>query len=229
MIFQDPFASLNPRWRVGDIVAEPIRAFGARDAGAGGLGKRAVAARVDELLDSSASIPPTRAKFPHEFSGGQRQRDRDRPRARRAPRFHRLRRADLGAGRLDPGADPEPDARPAGEARPHLSLDHPQSGGGALHGDPGRRDVSRPARRDRRDRRAVRKTPPSLYAHAARRRARPFDERARAHARRRRAAQPDRSAARLPVPSALPAGDRDLQIRAARFPRQRRLSSRRGG
>ena len=41
--------------------------------------------------------------------------------------------------------------------------------------------------------------------------------------------KPDRSPARLPIPSALPAGDRDLQIRAARFPRQRGLSSRHGG
>ena len=45
MIFQDPFASLNPRWRAGRIIAEPIRAFGARDS------KRAIRARVDELLE----------------------------------------------------------------------------------------------------------------------------------------------------------------------------------
>ena len=58
------------------------------------------------------------------------------------------------------------------------------------------------------DRRAVRAAAPSLYAHAARRRARSCDERARAHAGRRRDAQSDRSAAGLRVSSALPASDR---------------------
>ena len=73
MIFQDPYASLNPRWRVGDIIAEPIRAFGAGDAGAGS-GKRATTARVDELLELVGLHPADGRKFPHEFSGGQRQR-----------------------------------------------------------------------------------------------------------------------------------------------------------
>ena len=74
MIFQDPFASLNPRWRVGDIIAEPIRAFLPRDLRAGGLGKRAIAALVDELLELVGLHPADAPKFPHEFSGGQRQR-----------------------------------------------------------------------------------------------------------------------------------------------------------
>jgi peptide/nickel transport system ATP-binding protein len=74
MIFQDPFASLNPRWRVGGIIAEPIRAFGARDGGAGALSKRAIAARVGELLELVGLHPADARKFPHEFSGGQRQR-----------------------------------------------------------------------------------------------------------------------------------------------------------
>ena len=74
MIFQDPFASLNPRWRAGRIIAEPIRAFGAQDAGAGGRGKRAIGARVDELLEMVGLHPADARKFPHEFSGGQRQR-----------------------------------------------------------------------------------------------------------------------------------------------------------
>jgi peptide/nickel transport system ATP-binding protein len=68
MIFQDPYASLNPRWRVRDIVAEPIRAFRM-------LGGRAViAARVAELLTQVGLSPRDGEKYPHEFSGGQRQR-----------------------------------------------------------------------------------------------------------------------------------------------------------
>jgi peptide/nickel transport system ATP-binding protein len=74
MIFQDPIASLNPRWRAGRIIAEPIRAFGAREAGAGGLGEPAVSTRVDELLELVGLHPADACKFPHQFSGGQRQR-----------------------------------------------------------------------------------------------------------------------------------------------------------
>jgi peptide/nickel transport system ATP-binding protein len=67
MIFQDPYASLNPRWRVGAIVGEPIRAFRLA------RGKE-VGARVDELLRLVGLDPADAAKYPHEFSGGQRQR-----------------------------------------------------------------------------------------------------------------------------------------------------------
>ena len=68
MIFQDPYASLNPRWRVRDIVAEPIRAFQLIE------GKRAIAERVGELLKQVGLSPADGEKYPHEFSGGQRQR-----------------------------------------------------------------------------------------------------------------------------------------------------------
>ncbi|MEM7566174.1 MAG: oligopeptide/dipeptide ABC transporter ATP-binding protein [Pseudomonadota bacterium] len=67
MIFQDPYASLNPRWRVADIVAEPIRTF---DIMAG----REVGQRVAELLSLVGLDPKDGTKYPHEFSGGQRQR-----------------------------------------------------------------------------------------------------------------------------------------------------------
>ena len=68
MIFQDPYASLNPRWHVADIIAEPIRAFGLM------TDKPAIVERVAELLTQVGLSPLDGQKFPHEFSGGQRQR-----------------------------------------------------------------------------------------------------------------------------------------------------------
>ena len=68
MIFQDPYASLNPRWHVRDIVAEPIRVLGlATD-------EAQIAVRVAELLKQVGLAPEDGEKYPHEFSGGQRQR-----------------------------------------------------------------------------------------------------------------------------------------------------------
>ncbi len=68
MIFQDPYASLNPRWRVGKIVAEPIVVHGLMSDPA------QIGRRVDELLRQVGLAPADREKYPHEFSGGQRQR-----------------------------------------------------------------------------------------------------------------------------------------------------------
>lgn len=63
MIFQDPYASLNPRWRVRDIIEEPVASKGENTDG--------LAARLLEQVGLHASDA---SKFPHEFSGGQRQR-----------------------------------------------------------------------------------------------------------------------------------------------------------
>jgi peptide/nickel transport system ATP-binding protein len=68
MIFQDPYASLNPRWRVAAIVAEPIVAHRLMSE------RNAIRARVDELLCHVGLTPKDGEKYPHEFSGGQRQR-----------------------------------------------------------------------------------------------------------------------------------------------------------
>jgi len=68
MIFQDPYASLNPRWKVQDIVAEPLREHGLIKDG------EQLKARVGELLQSVGLAATDREKFPHQFSGGQRQR-----------------------------------------------------------------------------------------------------------------------------------------------------------
>ncbi|TJZ91289.1 ATP-binding cassette domain-containing protein [Paracoccus gahaiensis] len=68
MIFQDPLASLNPRWRVTDIIAEPLRVFERS------MNDRARRLRVGELLTLVGLSPEDGLKFPHQFSGGQRQR-----------------------------------------------------------------------------------------------------------------------------------------------------------
>jgi peptide/nickel transport system ATP-binding protein len=67
MVFQDPFASLNPRHSVGRIVSEPLRVHGL--VGRKGLGKR-----VRELLEIVGLPADAAGRYPHEFSGGQRQR-----------------------------------------------------------------------------------------------------------------------------------------------------------
>ena len=68
MIFQDPYASLNPRMRVADVVAEPIRHKKMFTTNA------EVIARVGEMLTQVGLSPADAEKYPHEFSGGQRQR-----------------------------------------------------------------------------------------------------------------------------------------------------------
>jgi peptide/nickel transport system ATP-binding protein len=68
MIFQDPYASLNPRWRVADIVAEPLRALRPETT------QGEMAGLVAALLDQVGLAAADGTKFPHQFSGGQRQR-----------------------------------------------------------------------------------------------------------------------------------------------------------
>ena len=68
MVFQSPYASLNPRWRVGNILAEPLRTFSLVD------GRQAEQKRVNQLLEQVGLSASDARRFPHEFSGGQRQR-----------------------------------------------------------------------------------------------------------------------------------------------------------
>ncbi len=79
MIFQDPYASLNPRWKVLDIVGEPLREHGLVNAttdmpGGGRVDNHALRERVSALLASVGLAAADCDKFPHQFSGGQRQR-----------------------------------------------------------------------------------------------------------------------------------------------------------
>ena len=77
MIFQDPYASLNPRWKVQDIVAEPLIEHGLAKPSSGMSPSQPgveLKQRVGELLRSVGLAAADAAKFPHQFSGGQRQR-----------------------------------------------------------------------------------------------------------------------------------------------------------
>jgi peptide/nickel transport system ATP-binding protein len=64
MIFQDPIGSLDPRMRIGDVIAEPIVA----------QGRRPATGQIEELLRSVGLPVAAAARYPHQFSGGQRQR-----------------------------------------------------------------------------------------------------------------------------------------------------------
>jgi peptide/nickel transport system ATP-binding protein len=68
VVFQDPFSSLNPRLRVRDILAEPIRNFRLAKS------RSDLAQRVDRLMDVVRLPRDAANRWPHEFSGGQRQR-----------------------------------------------------------------------------------------------------------------------------------------------------------
>src|SRR5262249_62050691 len=67
VVFQDPYSSLSPRMRVGDIIGEPIETHER-------VPRREVRVRVGELLELVGLRPDMARLFPHEFSGGQRQR-----------------------------------------------------------------------------------------------------------------------------------------------------------
>ena len=72
MVFQDPAGSLNPRRRVGDLIAEPLRIH--REPNGARRSRQAIAARVAELADLVGLRTDHMQRYPHEFSGGQRQR-----------------------------------------------------------------------------------------------------------------------------------------------------------
>ena len=144
IIFQDPYASLNPRMTVGAIVGEALI-----DPQADEDAAPSIEARIVELLETVGLNADHMRRYPHEFSGGQRQRIGIARALAVQPEADRLRRAGVGARRLDPGAGDQPARGPAGQVRPDLPLHRPRPVGGRAHQRPRRGDVPRPHRRDR--------------------------------------------------------------------------------
>ena len=211
IVFQDPLASLDPRMRVRDAIAEGMQSFGI------GADERGAHASASRRCSRACSLDPRAdVALPARVLGRPAPAHLHRARARRRAAAARLRRGGLGARRLDPGADPEPAARSAGRARARLSLHHARSRRGALSRRPRGGDVPRARSSRRARRRAIfADAAPSLHARAARRRALGrSDARGVAVRARGDVPSPPHPPAGLPLPHALPRGVRALSREA---------------
>ena len=142
IVFQDPYASLNPRMTVGEIVGEGPLVHGLTN-------KQEREDVVRELLAQGRPQPEPHPPLPARVLGRPAPAHRHRPGARPEPRVHRLRRAGLRARRVDPEPGPEPARRPPAGARADLPVHRPQPRGRRAHQRPRRGHVPGQDRRAR--------------------------------------------------------------------------------
>ena len=211
MIFQDSQSSLNPTKTIGKQVAEPVRLH----RGASRAQARDRAIEVLELvglpqpLERLERLPASALRGP---APARDDRDRAGLRTARADR----RRADHGARRDDPGADPRAARRPQGPPRHGDAAGHPRHGRRRRARRPDQRDVRRADRRDGADRGALCGDAPPLHPGAAR--LDPADDAGQhqgAGNDARPAARPHPPADRLPLRAALPPRERPVHRRGA--------------
>ena len=143
MIFQEPMTSLNPVLTVGDQIAETVRLH----QGAGRREARGAAIEMLRLVEHSRAAASACDSYPHQFSGGMRQRVMIAMALACTPEAADRRRADHGARRHHSGADPRADRRAAAAARHGGAADHARSRRGRRTGRRGRGDVCRQDRR----------------------------------------------------------------------------------
>ena len=222
MIFQDPYASLNARKRVGAIVSEPLEVHGM------GTERGAEAPRPGPARGrrpQPGALQPLPARVLRRAAPA----DRHRARARGQPEADRRRRAGLGARRVGAGADPQPAPRPPVGVRAHLRLHRARPQRRPPHLRPRRGHVPRQGRRARDDAATSMRAAAPVHGRAPLRRAgrepsrRPEAERVRP---RRRRSEPDQPALGLPLPPSLPARPGDLRGERAGARRRRRRATR---